>query len=180
MHPHGHADNDGGPGVRTAYRIRSCTHSALVAGIASEHGAELTAGMHHRAARADSPLPFRTLAHAAWPRTIGGASHGLSEGVAAFDRDRKSPTGGFRLSKKTPKNALRMAVFNGIVSDALFIDLHRDRRQVPASMLEAWESGGLRTCRELPGWTGLPWSLPLTPGWRELVGAPLGDIVAAP
>jgi hypothetical protein len=31
----------------------------------------------------------------------------------------------------------------------------------------------------LPGWTGLPWSLLLVPGWRDLIGKPLREIVAA-
>lgn len=99
--------------------------------------------------------------------------------AAAFDRDRQRPGDIFRLLEKTPKNALRIPFLNRIFPDALFVYLYRDPRQVLASMLEAWESGGFRTYPQLPGWTGLPWSLLLTPGWRELVGAPLGDIVAA-
>jgi hypothetical protein len=31
----------------------------------------------------------------------------------------------------------------------------------------------------LPGWTGTAWSLLLVPGWRELIGRPLHEIVAA-
>jgi uncharacterized protein (TIGR03032 family) len=34
------------------------------------------------------------------------------------------------------------------------------------------------TYPNLPGWTGQPWSLALIPGWRELTGKPLSDIVA--
>ena len=30
----------------------------------------------------------------------------------------------------------------------------------------------------LPGWTGHPWSMLLVPGWRELNGLPLREIVA--
>jgi len=99
--------------------------------------------------------------------------------AAAFDRDRKPPGATFRLLEKTPKNALRIAFLNRIFPDAQFIYLYRDPRQVLASMLEAWESGGFRTYPKLPGWTGLPWSMLLTPGWRELSGKALGDIVAA-
>lgn len=98
--------------------------------------------------------------------------------AAAFDRERKPPGAAFRLLEKTPKNALRVPFLNRIFPDALFVYLYRDPRQVLASMLEAWESGGFRTYRELPGWNGPPWSLLLTPGWRELNGAALGDIVA--
>src|SRR6185437_13594234 len=36
-----------------------------------------------------------------------------------------------------------------------------------------------RTYPNLPGWSGLPWSLLLVPGWRELVGRPLPEVVAA-
>jgi hypothetical protein len=46
-------------------------------------------------------------------------------------------------------------------------------------MMEAWESGRFRTYPNLPGWTGLPWSLLLVPGWRDLLGQPLHHVVAA-
>ena len=45
-------------------------------------------------------------------------------------------------------------------------------------MMRAWQSGKFKTYSNLPGWIGLPWSLVLVPGWRELVGAPLPQIVA--
>ena len=99
--------------------------------------------------------------------------------AAAFDRDRKPPGNTFRLLEKTPKNALRIPFLDRVFPDALFVYLYRDPRQVLASMLEAWESGGFRTYPKLPGWSGRPWSMLLTPGWRELDGAALGDIVAA-
>jgi len=84
-----------------------------------------------------------------------------------------------RLLEKTPKNSLRIPFLQRVFPDALFVYLHRDPREVLASMLEAWESGRFRTYPNLPGWTGLPWSLLLTPGWRDLVGRPLPEIVAA-
>jgi len=46
-------------------------------------------------------------------------------------------------------------------------------------MIEAWQSGRFRTYPNLPGWEGLPWSLLLVPGWRDLIGLPLHEIVAA-
>ena len=45
-------------------------------------------------------------------------------------------------------------------------------------MMEAWSSGRFKTYPQLPGWTGPPWSLLLIPGWTDLVGAPLNEIVA--
>ena len=80
--------------------------------------------------------------------------------------------------EKTPKNALRVPFLARVFPEARFIYLHRDPRPVLASMMEAWGSGRFRTYPNLPGWTGLPWSLLLVPGWRGLLGHPLHEIVA--
>lgn len=97
----------------------------------------------------------------------------------AFDRRGERMPGRIRLLEKTPKNALRIPFLAKVFPDALFVYLYRDPREVLASMMEAWESGGFRTYPELPGWKGLPWSMVLTPGWRELIDQPLPDIVSA-
>lgn len=97
----------------------------------------------------------------------------------AFDREGRQPPGRIRLLEKTPKNALRIPFLTEVFPDALFIYLYRDPQEVLASMMEAWESGGFRTYPQLPGWTGLPWSMVLVPGWRELIGKSLPDVVAA-
>lgn len=110
------------------------------------------------------------------------AAASLRERYAArlVDRDRRPPTGeAVRMLEKTPKNALRIPFLREVFPDASFVYLWRDPREVLASMMEAWESGGFRTYPDLPGWTGLPWSLLLVPGWRELSGKPLAEIVAA-
>lgn len=97
----------------------------------------------------------------------------------AFNRRGEKAAHRIRLLEKTPKNALRVPFLATVFPDALFVYLYRDPREVLASMMEAWESGGFRTYPQLPGWRGLPWSLVLTPGWRELIGRPLPDIVCA-
>lgn len=97
----------------------------------------------------------------------------------AFDRHGEKTSGRIRLLEKTPKNALRIPFLAKVFPDALFVYLYRDPREVLASMMEAWESGGFRTYPQLPGWKGLPWSMVLTPGWRELIDQPLPDIVSA-
>jgi hypothetical protein len=84
-----------------------------------------------------------------------------------------------RMLEKTPKNALRVQFLARVFPDAHFIYLHRDPRPVLASMMEAWESGRFCTYPNLPGWAGLPWSLLLVPGWRDLLGQPLHHVVAA-
>ena len=81
--------------------------------------------------------------------------------------------------EKTPKNALRVPFLARVFPEARFIYLHRDPRPVLASMIEAWGSGRFCTYPNLPGWTGLPWSLLLVPGWRDLLGKPLHQVVAA-
>jgi hypothetical protein len=97
------------------------------------------------------------------------------------DRDGRPPAAGtaVRMLEKTPKNALRIPFLRAVFPDARFIYLHRDPRQVLSSMIEGWQNGRFRMYRDLPGWTGLPWSFLLVPGWRELIGKPLGEIVAA-
>lgn len=96
------------------------------------------------------------------------------------DRDGRPPQSmPYRMLEKTPKNALRIPFLAKAFPEAHFVYLHRDPRETLSSMIEAWQSGYFRTYPKLPGWTGLPWSLLLVPGWRELVGRPLHEIVAA-
>jgi LPS sulfotransferase NodH len=84
-----------------------------------------------------------------------------------------------RLLEKTPKNSLRVPFLAKVFAQARFVFLYRDVRETLSSMIEAWQSGRFATYRNLPGWTGeLPWSLLLTPGWRELNGKSLPEIVA--
>jgi hypothetical protein len=80
--------------------------------------------------------------------------------------------------EKTPKNSLRIPFIDAIWPDALFVYLYRNPRATMASMMRAWQSGKFKTYSNLPGWTGLPWSLVLVPGWRDLNGADLPQIVA--
>jgi LPS sulfotransferase NodH len=83
-----------------------------------------------------------------------------------------------RVLEKTPKNSLRVPFLAQVFPEAHFIYLHRDVRQTLSSMIEAWQSGRFRTYPRLPAWTGLPWSMLLVPGWRDLIGRPLPEIVA--
>jgi len=85
---------------------------------------------------------------------------------------------GARLLEKTPKNALRVPLLKALFPDARFVFLFREPLGNVSSIIEAWRSGRFVTYRELPDWPGLPWSLLLPPGWRELRGAPLEQVAA--
>lgn len=97
-----------------------------------------------------------------------------------LDRDGAAPAAGtaVRLLEKTPKNALRVPFLLRVFPDALFVFLHRDPRANLSSMMQAWRSGRWVTYRRLPGWEG-DWSLLLPPGYRDLRGRQLEEIVAA-
>ena len=86
-------------------------------------------------------------------------------------------SGPVRMLEKTPKNSLRIPFLDALFPGALWIYLYRDPRESLASMVEAWESGRFVTYRDLPGWPGPPWSLLLTPEWRNLAGSSLVDTV---
>ncbi len=129
------------------------------------------------------------------PAQRGYTSNRLESGDATVDvadllrtrlfadlRDRlQSPpngSGSVRVLEKTPKNALRIPFLKAVFPDARFIYLHRDPRQVWSSMIDGWQSGHFQMYPNLPGWTGLTWSFLLTPGWRELIGQSLPEVVA--
>lgn len=84
-----------------------------------------------------------------------------------------------RFLEKTPKNALRIPFLDALFPDALFVFLHRDPRHNISSLIDGWRSGRFVTYRGLPDWKQGSWSFLLTPGWRELNGAPVEAIAAA-
>ncbi len=104
----------------------------------------------------------------------------LRRGFAEQLRDRggNPPRAGtVRLLEKTPKNSLRVPFLASVFPDARFVYLYRDPRETVSSMLDAWKSGRFVTYADLPGWSEPPWSLLLVPGWQDLVGRSLADIV---
>ncbi|MBV9497135.1 MAG: TIGR03032 family protein [Acidobacteria bacterium] len=95
------------------------------------------------------------------------------------DRDGNDElSGAIRMLEKTPKNSLRIPFLKAMFPNAFFIYLYRDPRATMSSMLDAWRSGRFATYPDLPGWEGHKWSLLLVPGWRELIGKPLAEVVA--
>lgn len=82
-----------------------------------------------------------------------------------------------RLLDKLPKNSLRIPFLQAIFPDALFVYLYRDPWQSISSMLEAWKSGNWVTYPKINA-AGLPWSLLLTPEWKEMQDGPLEAVCA--
>ena len=115
----------------------------------------------------------------ATPMTVAELTHGFFGQVRDRDGQRaKADATDLRFIEKTPKNALRVPFFAKAYPDAKFVVLFREPRDVLSSMLDAWRSRNFVTYPKLPGWTGDPWSLLLTPGWRDWIGKPLHEIVA--
>lgn len=99
--------------------------------------------------------------------------------AALRDRDGRPPAdGAVRMLEKTPKNTLRIPFLREVFPGARFIFLHRDPRQVMASMIEGWRSGDFVTYPQLPGWRGPAWSFLLPPGWPAWDGLSLPELVS--
>jgi hypothetical protein len=63
-------------------------------------------------------------------------------------------------------------------SEASFVFVSREFSSAVAKGISAWQSGGFVTEKALPTWWGPKWSLPLIPGWTDLIGEPTNEIVA--
>ncbi|HET7844544.1 MAG TPA: TIGR03032 family protein [Xanthomonadales bacterium] len=101
--------------------------------------------------------------------------------AALRDRAGNAPpaTGALRLLEKTPKNSLRIPFLERAFPGALYVHLHRAVEPNVSSLLDGWRSGRFATYPQLPGWSGMPWSFVLVPGWRELAGRPAAAIASA-
>jgi hypothetical protein len=100
-----------------------------------------------------------------------------SSGVAWCDLALAARTTPLRFLEKTPKNALRIPFLAAVFPDALFIFLHRNPRDNISGLIDSWRSGRFVMYPQLPGWSGLPWSHLLIPGWRGLEGRALAEVV---
>jgi hypothetical protein len=82
-----------------------------------------------------------------------------------------------RFLEKTPKNALRIPFLRQVFPDARFIYLFRDPRENLSSLIEGWRSSRFVMYEGLPGWPG-KWSFLLPPGFEQLRGKSLEEVVA--
>jgi uncharacterized protein (TIGR03032 family) len=84
---------------------------------------------------------------------------------------------GLRWVDGQPRNALRVPFLAAVAPDSQFVYIHREPSETVPAMLQVWETGNRVSYPELPDWPGPAWSLPLVPGWRDLAGRPLPEIV---
>lgn len=82
-----------------------------------------------------------------------------------------------RLLDASPRNALRVPFLDAVFPDAMFVYLGRPPEEALTEALGAWESGKVVTYPDLPGWDGPAWSYLLVPGWEELSGRDLPEVV---
>jgi uncharacterized protein (TIGR03032 family) len=121
----------------------------------------------------------RLVAADAEPRAVEEVRANLKANLIDRDGDRPGlDATGIRWADATPRNALRVPFLNAVAPDAFFIYVYREPAGTLRSMLEIWRSGEGVTYPDLPDWPGPPWSLLLVPGWRELAGRDLHEIVA--
>jgi uncharacterized protein (TIGR03032 family) len=121
----------------------------------------------------------RLTADDASPEVVGKLQKAFFDRLRDRDGNRPPAGGtGLRFLERMPKNALRVPFLAAAFPDALFVYLYRDPRETISSMLDAWRAGRFVTYARLPGWEGPKWSFLLVPGWRELSGRPLAEVVA--
>ncbi|MGA7397449.1 MAG: TIGR03032 family protein [Solirubrobacterales bacterium] len=89
------------------------------------------------------------------------------------------PLDPFRIVGGIPRDSLRIGMLNAIFPDSRFVFVSRDPAQAISRMAAIWQAGTMVTREELPGWDGLPWSMPLVPGWLDLSGSTLEETVTA-
>ncbi|HWU23353.1 MAG TPA: TIGR03032 family protein, partial [Nocardioides sp.] len=73
---------------------------------------------------------------------------------------------------------LQVAFLAHAFPTARFVYVDRDPAAAIATALDDWHSRSAVSRPDLPDWTGDPWSLALTPGWRTLADLPLPAVVA--
>ena len=109
---------------------------------------------------------------------IATQARALLEQAAGIDTSGATASARQRLLDATPKNALRIPFLSALYPDATFVYLYPDAISTVAAMRSAWLSGEAVTYPDLPEWWGEKWSMLLVPGWREIIGKPIAQVVA--
>ncbi|HKH22670.1 MAG TPA: TIGR03032 family protein [Solirubrobacterales bacterium] len=112
------------------------------------------------------------------PRAVEELRSRLKAGLVDSEGNRPGlDASGLRWVDGQPRNALRVPFLAAVAPDAQFVYIHREPADTVPAMLAVWRGGRRVSYPQLPEWSGPPWSLPLVPGWRELAGRELPEIV---
>jgi hypothetical protein len=90
---------------------------------------------------------------------------------------RQGGTTNGRIVRGSPRSSLLVPFLNAAFPEATFVYVHREPAHALAEVLQQWREGTAITYPDLPGWTGPSWSFLLVPGWQELSGRPLPEVV---
>ena len=79
-----------------------------------------------------------------------------------------------------PAWSLRLGLLTEVLPapDTRFVLVVRSPLPTVGSMVNAWRSHRFVTAPSLPAWWGDPWSFPVVPEWRAVIGAPLPQVAA--
>jgi hypothetical protein len=83
-----------------------------------------------------------------------------------------------RLLEKTPANVLRVGALARLYPDARLVYLHRDAPASIGSLIEAWETPSPAHARVAVGGREVSWMMLTSPGWLDLVDAPVAERAA--
>ena len=101
------------------------------------------------------------------------ARNARTASTSGIDQESPAP----RLVHGSPRNSLLVPFLDAAFPDATFVYVHRRPADALAESLLLWRAGTAITYPDLPGWTSQPWSFLLVPGWQELIGRPLAEVV---
>jgi Sulfotransferase family len=164
-------------GSTLLYKVLSDSPDAWTTRQESHRLIETIPGMHPRDRGWTSN---RLTADDAQPEVVAELTTRFLQRLA--NRDDRAPEPGDRLFllEKTPKNILRIPFFAAAYPDARFVFLYREPAETINSMIEGWRlpPPTFKQYLDLPGWEGPTWSFYLFPGWREVIGRPVPQIVA--
>ncbi|HKJ36767.1 MAG TPA: TIGR03032 family protein [Solirubrobacterales bacterium] len=99
--------------------------------------------------------------------------------TAELAREPFDPAEGTTLVGGAPRLSLQLPYLRARYPGCRFVYCWRPPQEALFHAWRGWSSEKLVTHPDLEGWDGPPWSFALTPGWKELAGKELGEIVAA-
>lgn len=164
-------------GSTLLYKVLSDSPDAWTTGKESHLLVETIPGMHPRER---GWVSNRLSAEDARPEVVTELTRRFVDILSNRDGQAPGPQDRPVMLEKTPKNILRVPFFAAAYPDARFIYLFREPAETINSMIEGWRlpPPTFKQYLDLPGWDGPTWSFYLFPGWQEVNGKSVPEIVA--